>query len=163
MANTGRTHMDSYNFQSIEQIDVNDCLTDHDILHTHVHDELETEATYEFYNRYALLNGLVLGNTMHIRLWPLVQFFGGNLCAISKASRNWMRRDLRIDYEAMIQVTLSKKLGMWVVDKFQDVHNHPLITTPSKVIKHCPHSKYHHTNVCKSLVADLNDEGLKPS
>ncbi|KAK2995483.1 hypothetical protein RJ640_016839 [Escallonia rubra] len=43
---------------------------------------------------------------------------------------------------------------MWVVDKFQDIHNHPLTTTPSK---------YHRTNLCKSLVADLNNEGLKPS
>ncbi|KAK2998608.1 hypothetical protein RJ639_023455 [Escallonia herrerae] len=39
----------------------------------------------------------------------------------------------------MMQVTLSKKLGVWVVDKFQDVHNHPLTTTPSKVIKHRSH------------------------
>ncbi|KAK2965128.1 hypothetical protein RJ640_005291 [Escallonia rubra] len=46
------------------------------------------------------------------------------------------RRDLRTGYEAMIQVTLSKKLRMWVIDKFQDVHNHPLTTPPSKVIKH---------------------------
>ncbi|KAK2975912.1 hypothetical protein RJ640_000396 [Escallonia rubra] len=73
------------------------------------------------------------------------------------------RRDLRTGCEAMMQVTLSKNLGVWVVDKFQDVHNHPLTTTPSKVIKHRSHSKYHRTNVCKSLVADLNNEGLKPS
>ncbi|KAK2972602.1 hypothetical protein RJ640_007071 [Escallonia rubra] len=73
------------------------------------------------------------------------------------------RRDLRTGCEAMIQVTLSKKLGMWVVDKFQDVHNHPLTITPSKVIKYRSHSKYHRTNVCKSFVAGLNNEGLKPS
>ncbi|KAK2983867.1 hypothetical protein RJ640_016599 [Escallonia rubra] len=52
---------------------------------------------------------------------------------------------------------------MWVVEKFHDVHNHPLTTTPSKVIKHRSHSKYHRTNVCKSLVADLNNKGLRPS
>ncbi|KAK2991903.1 hypothetical protein RJ640_014099 [Escallonia rubra] len=34
-----------------------------------------------------------------------------------------------------MQVTLSKKLGVWVVDKFQDVHNHPLTTTPSKITR----------------------------
>ncbi|KAK3008962.1 hypothetical protein RJ639_013379 [Escallonia herrerae] len=60
-----------------------------------------------------------------------------------------------------MQFTLSKKLGMWVVDKSPDVHNHPLITTPSKLIKHHSHSKYHRTTVCKYMVSDLNHEGLK--
>ncbi|KAK2993400.1 hypothetical protein RJ640_012641, partial [Escallonia rubra] len=72
-------------------------------------------------------------------------------------------RDLRTGCKAMMQVTLSKKLGVCVFEKFQDIHNHPLITTPLKVIKHRYHSKYHRTNVCKSLVSDLNDEGLKSS
>ncbi|KAK3017433.1 hypothetical protein RJ639_007591 [Escallonia herrerae] len=52
-------------------------------------------------------------------------------------------------------------VGMWVVDKFQDVHNHPLTTTPSKVIEHHSHSKYHRTSVCKSLAVGLNNKGLK--
>ncbi|KAK3020697.1 LOW QUALITY PROTEIN: hypothetical protein RJ639_046560 [Escallonia herrerae] len=109
---------------------------------------------------------LALINTMRTRLWPLVQFLGGNLCAISFKKLDDKRlnghekgrRDLRTD-----DVTLSKKLGMWVVDKFQDVHNHPLTTTPLKAIKRHSHSKYHCTNSCKSLVADLNNEGVKPS
>ncbi|KAK3005696.1 hypothetical protein RJ639_017622, partial [Escallonia herrerae] len=73
------------------------------------------------------------------------------------------RRDLRTGCEAIMQVTLSKKLEMWFVDKFHDVHNHPLTSTPSKVIKHRFHSKYHRINVCKSFVADLNNKGLRPS
>ncbi|KAK2980046.1 hypothetical protein RJ640_002230 [Escallonia rubra] len=74
-----------------------------------------------------------------------------------------MRRDLRTDGEAIMQVTLSNKLGVLVVEKFQDVYNYPLTTTPSKVVKNGSRSKYHRTNVCKSLVSDLNKEGLKPS
>ncbi|KAK3016142.1 hypothetical protein RJ639_007453 [Escallonia herrerae] len=84
------------------------------------------------------------------------------------ASRDWkirnlngnekVRRDLRTGCKAMMQVTLSNKLGVLVVDKFQDVHNHPLTTTPSKVVKYGYHIKYHRTNVCKSLVSDINKE-----
>ncbi|KAK3036754.1 hypothetical protein RJ639_029719 [Escallonia herrerae] len=43
------------------------------------------------------------------------------------------RRDLRTGCE--MQVNLSKKLGMWVVEKLQDVYNHPLTTTPSKITR----------------------------
>ncbi|KAK3000323.1 hypothetical protein RJ639_020422 [Escallonia herrerae] len=131
------------------------------------------EAAYDFYNQYALLNGF--GTRKHnahmIRATGAI--FRRQFMYIKDSFKklddkrpnvNEKRcRDLRTDCEAMMQVTLSKKLGMWVVDKFQDVHNHPLTTTPSKVIKHRSHSKYHRTNVCKSLVFDLNHEGLKAS
>ncbi|KAK3026241.1 hypothetical protein RJ639_040526 [Escallonia herrerae] len=50
---------------------------------------------------------------------------------------------------------------MWVVDKFENIHNHPLSATPSKVVKHRSHSKYHHSAVCKRLVYTLNQKGLK--
>ncbi|KAK2999767.1 hypothetical protein RJ639_022875, partial [Escallonia herrerae] len=66
-------------------------------------------------------------------------------------------KDLRTSYDTLMRVTLSKKLGV-----FQDVHTHPLITS-SKLIKHRSHSRYHCTNICKSSVSDLINEGLKPS
>ncbi|KAK2981640.1 hypothetical protein RJ640_000206 [Escallonia rubra] len=131
------------------------------------------EAAYDFYNRYALLNGF--GTRKHnahkIRATSAIfrrQFVcnkeGFKKVNDKRPNVNEKRcRDLRTGCEAMMQVTLSKMLGVWVVDKFQDVHNHPLTTTPSKVIKHRSHSKYHRTNVCKSLVSDLNHEGLKAS
>ncbi|KAK2969093.1 hypothetical protein RJ640_013780, partial [Escallonia rubra] len=131
------------------------------------------EAAYEFYNQYALLNGF--GTRKHnahkIRATGAIfrrQFVcnkeGFKKLDDKKPNVNEKkRRDLRTCCEAMMQVTLSKKLGVWVVDKFQDVHNHPLTTTPSKVIKHRSHSKYHRTNVCNSLVSDLNHKGLKAS
>ncbi|KAK2978895.1 hypothetical protein RJ640_011994 [Escallonia rubra] len=131
------------------------------------------EAAYEFYNRYALLNGFGTHKHNAHKIMATGAIFmrqfvcnkqGFKKLDDKRLNRNEKRRrDLRTGCEAMMQVTLSKKLGMWVVDKFQDVHNHPLTTTPSKVIKHRSHSTYHRTNVCKSLVADLNNEGLKPS
>ncbi|KAK2980957.1 hypothetical protein RJ640_025106 [Escallonia rubra] len=206
--------MGSHSFQSIEEIDVSEGLTDFDTFDTHVHneprvddvcdlsqsdDEVRTprenegyenfdnfdsqlidgktfdtlEAAYDLYNQYALLNGF--GTRKHnahkIRVTSIIfrrQFVcnkkGFKKLDDKRPNVNKKRcRDLRTGCEAMMQVTLSKKLGVWVVDKFQDVHNHPLTTTPSKVIKHRSHSKYHRTNVDKSLVSSLNHEGLKAS
>ncbi|KAK3003857.1 hypothetical protein RJ639_019494 [Escallonia herrerae] len=131
------------------------------------------EAAYEFYNRYALLNGFRTCKYNEHKIMATGAIFRGqfvyNKQGFKKLDDKRLngnkkgRRDLRTGCEAMMHVTLSKKLGMWIVDKFQDVHNHPLTTIPSKVIKYRSHSKYHRSNVCKSLVADLNIEGLKPS
>ncbi|KAK2992858.1 hypothetical protein RJ640_011951 [Escallonia rubra] len=131
------------------------------------------EVAYEFYNQYAFLNGFGTRKHNAHKIMAIGAIFrrqfvcnkqGFKKLDDKRLSRNEKRRrDLRTGCEAMMQVTLSKKLRVWVVDKFQDVHNHPLTTTPSKVIKHRSHSKYHRKNVCKSLVAELNNEGLKPS
>lgn len=50
----------------------------------------------------------------------------------------------------MIQITISPN-GKWVVDKFQDVHNHDLTTTPSKVIKHRSHNKFHLSQISRTM------------
>ncbi|KAK3028587.1 hypothetical protein RJ639_038377 [Escallonia herrerae] len=214
MTHSGSTPLGSQSFQSIEEIDATEDLTDFDIPDTHAcdeprkddvydlsqcDDEVRTprqhegyenfdyfdsqpinektfdtlEAAYNFYNQYALLNdfGTRKHNAHKIRATGAIfkrQFVcnkeGFKRVDDKKPNVNEKRRrDLRTGCEAMMQVTLSKKLGVWVVDKFQDVHNHPLTITPSKVIKHCSHSKYHRTNVCKTLVSDLNHEGLKAS
>ncbi|KAK3014046.1 hypothetical protein RJ639_008040 [Escallonia herrerae] len=147
--------MGSQSFQSIKEIDKTE------------------ETAYDFYNQYALLNGF--GTRKHnahkisttgaiFRRQFVCNKEGFKRVDDKKPNVNKKRRrDLRTGCEAMTQVTLSKKLGVWIVDKFQDVHNHPLTTTTSKVIKHRSHSKYHRTNICKSLVSDLNHEGLKAS
>ncbi|KAK3025988.1 hypothetical protein RJ639_042145 [Escallonia herrerae] len=115
------------------------------------------EAAYEFYNRYALLNdfGTRKHNAHKIRVTGAIfrrQFVcnkeGFKKLDDKRPNVNEKRcRDFRTGCEAMMQVTLSKKLGAWVVDKFQDIHHHPLTTTPSKAIKHRSHSKYHRTNI----------------
>ncbi|KAK2998151.1 hypothetical protein RJ639_026574, partial [Escallonia herrerae] len=169
--------MGSQSFQSIEEIDATEGLTDFDIPDTHVYDEPRVdevydlsqcddevrqnegyenfdgqpingktfdtlEAAYDFYNLYTLLNGF--GTRKHnahkIRATGAI-FWRQFMCNKEGFKRmddkkpnvnEKRRRDLRTSCEAIMQVTLSKKLGVWVVDKFQDVHNHPLITTPSK-------------------------------
>ncbi|KAK3023285.1 LOW QUALITY PROTEIN: hypothetical protein RJ639_044256 [Escallonia herrerae] len=52
-----------------------------------------------------------------------------------------------------MQVTLSKKLGIY---SQPSSHYYSIKSNQASLI-------YHHTIVCKSLVADLNNEGLKPS
>ncbi|KAK2985932.1 hypothetical protein RJ640_008148 [Escallonia rubra] len=59
-------------------------------------------------------------------------------------------KDTRIGCGAMMQITLSKKLGMWVVNKFEYIHSH-FSATPSKIVKHHSHGKYHHSAACKCL------------
>ncbi|KAK3042437.1 hypothetical protein RJ639_000161 [Escallonia herrerae] len=175
--------MGSHNFQSIDEIDATEGLTDFDISDTHVCNEPRVddvcdlsqcddevrmprenegyenfdnvdsqlidgktfdtlEVTYDFYNQYSLLNGF--GTRKHnahkIRATDAIfrrQFIcnkeGFKKLDDKRPNMNEKRRrDLRTGCEAMMQVTFSKKLGMCVVDKFQDVHDHPLTTTPSK-------------------------------
>ncbi|KAK2973805.1 hypothetical protein RJ640_008210, partial [Escallonia rubra] len=100
------------------------------------------EATYEFYNQYGLLNGF--GTRKH------------NAHKIMATGAIFSR-------QFVCNKLLCRRSLEWVVDKFQDDHNHPLTTTLSKVIRHHSHSKYHRTDLCKSFIADLNSEGLKPS
>ncbi|CAI9284465.1 unnamed protein product [Lactuca saligna] len=57
----------------------------------------------------------------------------------------------------------KKKDGKWFVDLFDDTHNHKLSMTPTKVMKHRSHAKFHRTMECKSLMVELNQGGLKPS
>ncbi|KAK2979572.1 hypothetical protein RJ640_016246 [Escallonia rubra] len=113
------------------------------------------EASYEFYSQYALLNGFgtckhnahkIMATGAIFRRQFMCNKQGFKKLDDKRLNGNEKRhRDLRTGCEAMMQVTLSKNLGTWVVDKFQDINNHPLTTTPSKVIKHHSHSKYHRT------------------
>ncbi|KAL4588724.1 hypothetical protein LXL04_001619 [Taraxacum kok-saghyz] len=72
------------------------------------------------------------------------------------------RRDLRTGCEAMLRVS-KRKDGKWFVDKFNDAHNHELSITPTKVMKHRSHRKFHRSLACKSLMVELGKSGLQPS
>ncbi|KAK2988813.1 hypothetical protein RJ640_018145 [Escallonia rubra] len=132
------------------------------------------EEAYEFYNQYALVKGF--GTRIHYshknRMTNEIfrRQFVCNKQGFKKLDDKRQlgkqlkrHRDTRTGCGAMMQITLSKKLGMWVVDKFEDIHNHPLSATPSKVVKHRSHSKYHRSAACKRLVYTLNQKGLKPA
>ncbi|CAI9277452.1 unnamed protein product [Lactuca saligna] len=72
------------------------------------------------------------------------------------------RREVKIGCKAMLRIS-KKNDGKWFVELFDDMLNHELSSTPTKVMKHRSHVKFHRTTVCKSLMLKLNQLGLKPS
>nr|KAJ0191387.1 hypothetical protein LSAT_V11C800445480 [Lactuca sativa] len=58
---------------------------------------------------------------------------------------------------------LGKEDGKWLVDSFNDTHNHDLTMTPMKVMKHRSHSNFHRSIEGKSLMVQFGQAGLKPS
>ncbi|CAI9272323.1 unnamed protein product [Lactuca saligna] len=71
------------------------------------------------------------------------------------------RREVRIGCKAELRISKNKD-GKWFVDSFNDTHNHELSMTPTKVMKHRSHAKFHRLTECKSLMVDLGQAGLKP-
>ncbi|GJW47168.1 FAR1-related sequence 5-like protein [Tanacetum coccineum] len=71
------------------------------------------------------------------------------------------RRDVRTGCEAELRISKTKG-GKWCVDIFNDTHNHDLTTTPTKVMKHRSHNKFHRSMACKSLMVELGKSGLRP-
>ncbi|XP_061373449.1 protein FAR1-RELATED SEQUENCE 5-like [Gastrolobium bilobum] len=71
------------------------------------------------------------------------------------------RRETRTDCSAILQIKLVD--GSWVVEKFNDTHNHPLINTPTKVKKFFSHNDLRRSGITKSLVSKLYQEGLTSS
>ncbi|GKB16414.1 FAR1-related sequence 5-like protein, partial [Tanacetum coccineum] len=82
---------------------------------------------------------------------------GDNSSEVSKKHR----RDVRTGYEAKLRISKTKD-GKWRVDIFNDTHNHDLTTTPTKVMKHRFHNKFHRSMTCKSLMVELGKSGLRP-
>ncbi|KAK2985877.1 hypothetical protein RJ640_008701, partial [Escallonia rubra] len=72
------------------------------------------------------------------------------------------QRETRTGCEAMFQISLSKD-GYWLVEKFNDVHNHEMIGTPSKVIKYHSRSRFHRSHACKRLISYFSESRLRPS
>ncbi|XP_061361625.1 protein FAR1-RELATED SEQUENCE 5-like [Gastrolobium bilobum] len=71
------------------------------------------------------------------------------------------QRDTRTNCLAMLQVRLVDNL--WKVEKFNDIHNHPLINTPTKVKKFLSQNELRCSNLTKSVVSKLYQEGLRSS
>ncbi|XP_042751995.1 protein FAR1-RELATED SEQUENCE 5-like [Lactuca sativa] len=64
------------------------------------------------------------------------------------------RREVRTGCKAMIQISKQKD-EKWIVDKFNDKHNHALSLTPTKVMKNRSHGKFHRTMKCRSLMVQF--------
>ncbi|KAM0067290.1 putative transcription factor FAR family [Helianthus debilis subsp. tardiflorus] len=71
------------------------------------------------------------------------------------------RRELRTGCEAFLRITKGKD-GKWFVDRFNDSHNHALTVTPTKVMKHRSHGKFHCSVTLKALLSELGQSELKP-
>nr|KAJ0226681.1 hypothetical protein LSAT_V11C100034580 [Lactuca sativa] len=132
-----------------------------------------TDDAYNFYNDYAFIHGF------GIRIHTTFKNKGTNepyrkilVCDkegfkredgdTSSGLEKKRHREVRIGCKAMLRIS-KRKDGKWFVDLFDDTHNHELSITPTKVMKHRSHSKFHHTMECKSLIVQLNQSGLKPS
>ncbi|XP_076921248.1 protein FAR1-RELATED SEQUENCE 5-like [Bidens hawaiensis] len=127
---------------------------------------------YTFYNRYAFLHGFGIhkcspfkNRTTNVayRLKYVCNKEGfkdlkrGN----SGGDAVKRRRDLRTGCEAYLRISIGND-GKWLVDEFNDAHNHELTATPTKVMKHRSHGKFHRSMACKSLMLKLGQSGLRP-
>nr|XP_043615691.1 protein FAR1-RELATED SEQUENCE 5-like [Erigeron canadensis] len=127
------------------------------------------EDTYAFYNRYALLHGF--GIRIH---WDFKNKITKEIYRkifvcnkegfkrLKSGTCGKSRRELRVGCKAKFRISKTKD-AKWIVDMFDDTHNHELTKSPAKVIKHRSHSKLHRSMACKSLMLDLGKSGLRPS
>nr|KAJ0202647.1 hypothetical protein LSAT_V11C500289740 [Lactuca sativa] len=53
--------------------------------------------------------------------------------------------------------------GKWLVESFNDTHNHDLTMTATKVMKNRSHSSFHRSIEGKSLMVQFGQAGFKPS
>nr|GEY25139.1 hypothetical protein [Tanacetum cinerariifolium] len=128
---------------------------------------------YMFYNGYALLHGF--GIHIHTTCKNKVtnEAYGRKFVCNKEGFKDlkgkapdggvkkW-RRDLRTGCEAFLRINISKD-RKWFVKEFKNAHNHELTVTPTKVMKHRSHGKFHRSMACKSLMSELSHSGLKPS
>ncbi|KAL7598596.1 hypothetical protein Lser_V15G25873 [Lactuca serriola] len=126
---------------------------------------------YTFYNDYAFLHGFGIRihhkyknkttNEPYRRIYVCnkegFKRLNDNTSSGNKKKR---RRDVRIGCKAMLRISKQKD-EKWFVDMFNDTHNHDLSMTPTKVMKHRSHGKFHRSMECKSIIVELNQAGLK--
>ncbi|GKC71053.1 FAR1-related sequence 5-like protein [Tanacetum coccineum] len=161
----------------IEDIDINGYLLgcdDDEVNHDNIIGRFfdTPDDAYTFYNQYAFVHGFGIRihwkyknkttNEVYRKLFVCnKQGFkkqkGDNSREVSKKRR----RDVRTGCEAELRISKTKG-GKWCVDIFNDTHNHDLTTTPTKVMKHRSHNKFHRSMGCKSLMVELGKSGLRP-
>ncbi|KAL4590265.1 hypothetical protein LXL04_003192 [Taraxacum kok-saghyz] len=110
---------------------------------------------YNYYNDYAFLHGFgirkddTITNTTTNEAYR--KMYVCNKEGFKRLEKNASignekkrRRDVRTGCQAMLRITKQED-GKWLVDSFKDTHNHDMIMTPTKVMKHRSHSKFHLT------------------
>ncbi|KAK1414646.1 hypothetical protein QVD17_30396 [Tagetes erecta] len=126
---------------------------------------------YSFYNHYALLHGFgvrifstyknMTTNEQYRKKFVCNKQGFKDLKRDNCKDTNKRRRELRTGCEAFLRISKDKD-DKWLVDKFNDSHNHEVTLTPSKAMKHRSHAKFHRSVACKSLMLELGQSGLKP-
>ncbi|GJZ77271.1 FAR1-related sequence 5-like protein [Tanacetum coccineum] len=125
---------------------------------------------YMFYNGYALLHGF--GIRIHTTYKNKVtnEAYGRKFVCNKEGFKDLKgkgpdggdkkrRRDLRTGCEAFLRININKD-RKWFVKEFKNAHNHELTATPTKVMKHRSHGKFHRSMACKSLMSELSHSGL---
>ncbi|XP_076884418.1 protein FAR1-RELATED SEQUENCE 5-like [Bidens hawaiensis] len=127
---------------------------------------------YEFYNGYAFLHGFGISKSAaHKNKTTNEAYRRKYVCNKegfkylkrdgSAGEAKKRRRDLRTGCEAFLWISKGKD-GKWSFDAFNNAHNHELTVSPTKVMKHRSHGKFHRSLVCKSLMLELGQSGLRP-
>ncbi|XP_061366892.1 protein FAR1-RELATED SEQUENCE 5-like [Gastrolobium bilobum] len=131
-----------------------------------------SEEAYAFYNAYAKGEGFGIRKQYHNKRLITKQLYRWNyVCSKQSVKRQHDKRadvdnvkrqkDTRTNCMAMLQVKLVD--GLWKVEKFNDIHNHPLINTPTKVKKFLSQNELRRSDLTKSVVSKLYQEGLTSS
>ncbi|KAI3750370.1 hypothetical protein L2E82_21004 [Cichorium intybus] len=127
---------------------------------------------YTFYNDYAFLHGFGIRihhkyknkttNEHYRKIYVCdKEGFKRSNDNTSSGNEKKRRRDVRTGCKAMLWISKQKD-GKWFVDIYNDTHNHGLSMTPTKVMKHRSHAKFHRSMECKSLMVELGQAGLRP-
>nr|KAJ0192343.1 hypothetical protein LSAT_V11C800419870 [Lactuca sativa]KAJ0210957.1 hypothetical protein LSAT_V11C400218080 [Lactuca sativa] len=128
---------------------------------------------YTFYNDYSFLHGFGIRRDDTIKNpktnEPFRKIYVCNKEGFKRMDKNASsenekkrRRDVRTGCQAKLRITRQED-GKWLVDSFNDTHNHDLTMTPTKVMKHRSHSSFHRSIEGKSLMVQFGQAGLKPS
>ncbi|CAI9290532.1 unnamed protein product [Lactuca saligna] len=131
------------------------------------------DEAYTFYNDYSFLHGFGIRKDDTIKSTktnePYRKYYVCCKEGFKRVDKNDSsgnekkhRRDIRTGCQAKLRITRQED-GKWLVDLFNDTNNHELKMTPTMVIKHRPHSNFHHSIEGKSLMVQFGQAGLKSS
>ncbi|CAI9297405.1 unnamed protein product [Lactuca saligna] len=128
---------------------------------------------YTFYNNYSFLHGFGIRRDDTIKNpktnEPFRMIYVCNKEGFKRTDKNDSsenekkhRRDVRTGCQEKLRITRQED-GKWLVDSFNDTHNHDLTMIPTKVMKYHSHSNFHCSIEGKSLMVQFGQAGLKPS
>ncbi|XP_074574037.1 protein FAR1-RELATED SEQUENCE 5-like [Curcuma longa] len=129
------------------------------------------EEAYASYNSYALVTGFGIRKQHFTRsrtTGDITRYrYACNKAGNSKDPTPSIRaqgkqvRGSKVNCKALMEISTIPG-GGWAITRFDDTHSHEL-TSPSKTRKHRSHKIIHRSKACKSLVEELDQNGLRPT